>query len=162
LPQFIDNGAVKITAAVEYAMQALLEIADPANQNRPVTAKEIAKSQNISVKFLESILTKLKQGSILVSVRGPAGGYQLAREPVAISVADVIRCIEGPLAAVGEKAPELAKYKGSAKHLTNAWIATRVGLREVLEEISLANLIAGKFPKDISALLNKKDAWKRR
>jgi Rrf2 family protein len=153
---------VKITASVEYAMQALLEIADPTKQNRPVPAKEIANTQHISIKFLESILTKLKQGSILKSVRGPSGGYLLAKEPSAISVADVIRCIEGPLAAVGEKAPEFAKYRGSAKNLTNAWIATRVGLREVLEEISLANLVDGKFSKDISVLLNKKDAWKRR
>lgn len=153
---------MKITASVEYAMQALLEIAASSASSQPIAVREIAESQNISVKFLESILNKLKRGSFISSVRGPSGGYVLAKTPSEISVADVIRCVEGPLAAVGDKAPESAKYKGVAKHLTGAWIATRVALRDVLEELTLEQLMNGKYPRDISALLNRKDAWKRR
>lgn len=143
-------------------MQALLEISVSSELGQPVAAHEIAKAQNISVKFLESILNKLKRGSFIKSVRGPNGGYMLEKKPSDISVADVIRCVEGPLAAVGDKAPESAKYKGVAKHLTGAWIATRVSLRDVLEELTLEHLINGKYPKEISALINRKDAWKRR
>lgn len=143
-------------------MQALLEISASSELGQPIAAHEIAKSQNISFKFLESILNKLKRGSFIKSVRGPNGGYMLEKKPSDISVADVIRCVEGPLAAVGDKAPESAKYKGVAKHLTGAWIATRVALRDVLEELTLEHLINGNYPKEISALVNRKDAWKRR
>lgn len=153
---------MKITASVEYAMQALLEISAASELGQPIAVKEIAKSQNISIKFLETILNKLRRESFITSVRGPNGGYVLAKKPSEISVADVIRCVEGPLAAVGDKAPESAKYKGVAKHLTGAWIATRVALRDVLEELTLEHLINGKYPRDISALVNRKDAWKRR
>lgn len=153
---------MKITASVEYAMQALLEIANSTQAGRPIAASEIAKSQNISIKFLENILMKLRRGSIVRSIRGASGGYVLALDAKKISVADVIRCIEGPLAAVGDKAPESAKYRGNAKNLTDAWIATRVSLRDALEEISLEQLMRGEYNKEVTALLNRKDAWKRR
>lgn len=143
-------------------MQALLEIARSTLKGEPIAASEIAKSQNISIKFLESILTKLRKGSFVKSIRGSSGGYVLAVDPKSIFVADVIRCIEGPLAAVGEKAPESARYKGSAKHLTDAWIATRVALRDVLEDISLEDLSTGEYSREVEARLIRKDAWKRR
>lgn len=143
-------------------MQALLEIAVSTQASQPIAASEIAKSQKISIKFLENILMKLRKGSLVRSIRGASGGYILARDAAKISVADVIRCIEGPLAAVGDKAPESAKYRGIAKNLTDAWIATRVSLRDALEEISLEQLLQGEYNKDVTALLNRKDAWKRR
>lgn len=153
---------MKITASVEYAMQGLLEIAKSSEKGIPISAGAISKSQEIPLKFLESILLKLKKGSFVKSIRGNSGGYVLSREPSQIFIADIIRCIEGPLAAVADRAPESTKYKGNAKHLTEAWIATRVALREVLEKISLDDLSKGQYSKEIETRLKLKDAWKRR
>lgn len=153
---------MKITASVEYAMQALLEIANSSQAGKPIAAREIADVQGIPLKFLENILAKLRHGSIIESIRGASGGYILTRAASDISVADVIRCVEGPLAAVGDKAPESAKYKGNAKHLTDAWIVTRVSLRDALEEISLDQLLTGEYKRGTNSMLTRKDAWKRR
>ncbi len=151
---------MKITASVEYAMQALLEIA--AHDGSPVSAHLISEEQGIPLKYLESILRKLTQAAILTSTRGPQGGYQLSRPLNRINVADVIRVIEGPLAAVGNRAPEAAKYRHSAKHLTDVWIATRVALRDVLEQITLDDIFRGEFDPKIRQALRRKDAWSRR
>jgi len=153
---------VKITASVEYAMQALLEIAKSTERGLPISAGSISQSQDIPLKFLESILLKLKKGLFVESIRGNSGGYVLSKEPSQIKIADVFRCIEGPLAAVADTAPEFTKYKGHAKNLTDAWIATRVALREVLEKISLEDLSRGNYSKEIESRLKSKDAWKRR
>lgn len=151
---------MKITASVEYALQALTEIA--VRDGESVSAQAIADDQSIPLKFLESILRKLTQAGILTSFRGPQGGYRLARPADELTVAEVIRVIEGPLAAVGDRAPEAAKYKRSAKHLTEVWIATRVALREVLEDITIEDILAGTFDSKIRQSLRRKDAWSRR
>lgn len=156
------NVAMKITAGVEYALQALLVIAAHAADGTKVTAQEIANSQQIPLKFLEKQLNLLRNAGFLVSERGSKGGYSLMRDPKNIFIADVIRVIEGPLAAVADKAPELAKYRNEAKHLTEVWIATRVALRNVFERISLQDILDGKYETGIIKLINTKDAWKRR
>lgn len=153
---------MKITAAVEYAVQALLEIAVATSKGGRINAHEISELQKIPVKFLEKQLGLLKRAGIIKSERGSRGGYSLAKSSADIYVADVIRVIEGPLAAVSDKAPELAKYKGAAANLTEIWIATRVALRNVLENISLQDIVEGKYEKQIVNLISTKDAWKRR
>jgi Rrf2 family protein len=151
---------VKITVSIEYALQALAEIS--AEGSERVAARDIAARQDIPIKFLEAILRKLTVANILNSTRGPQGGYQLAKSPDEITVAEIIRIIEGPLAAVGDSAPESTKYRRSAKHITEVWIATRVALRDVLERITLAQIIEGEFDPKIKQAIRRKDAWSRR
>lgn len=155
-----DNVAVKITVSVEYALQALTEIAH--QDEVPLSAQEISSRQAISTKYLESILRKLTNAGILVSSRGPQGGYRLSRSADEVTVADVIRAIEGPLAAVGDRAPEETKYRRTAKHLTEVWIATRIALRDVLERITLAEIVTGDFDSRLKQALKRRDAWSRR
>lgn len=159
----MDNVAVKITVSVEYALQALVEIASISDGNGGVlTSQEIASAQTIPTKFLEAILRKLTHAGVLISSRGPRGGYRLAKPAEEITVAEVIRIIEGPLAAVGDRAPEATKYRRSAKNLTSVWVATRVALRDALENITLADIVEGDFENEIRQLLRRKDAWVRR
>jgi Rrf2 family protein len=159
----VDNVAVKITVSVEYALQALTEIASRQESSETaLPAHEIAHAQEIPAKFLESILRKLKKSGVLNSTKGPNGGYTLARSSEDITVADIIRSIEGPLAAVGDRAPEATRYRKSTKHLTEVWIATRVALRDVLENVTLEDIVNGQFDNEIRSLLRRKDAWTRR
>ena len=154
---------MKITVSVEYAVQALLEIASQEkDQGSVISSHEIASRQGIPPKFLETILRKLSQAGILISNRGPQGGYKLSRSSDQVTIAEVIRVIEGPLAAVGDRAPEATKYRRSAKHLTEVWIATRVALRDVLETITIADVLTGDFEVEIKQLLRRRDAWTRR
>lgn len=141
-------------------MQALVEIS--ALDGDPISAYVIAEEQGIPLKYLESILRKLTRAGLLTSSRGPQGGYRLSRDANKITVADVIRVIEGPLAAVGNRAPEATKYRHSAKHLTDVWIATRVALRDVLEQITIEDVRRGQFDTRINQALRRKDAWSRR
>lgn len=127
-----------------------------------ISAEEISVKRDIPEKFLEGILTLLRKRGLVNSYRGPAGGFELAKKPDAIAVADVIRIIDGPLAAVRGFAPEELEYAGSVKHVSDVWIATRVALRSVLENISIADILQGDFNPAIWKLLNEKDARKRR
>ena len=158
----MDNVAVKITVSVEYALQALLEVAGGSQGETALSANEISINQEIPGKFLEAILRKLTRAGLLVSSRGPHGGYRLARPAEDITVAEVIRVIEGPLAAVGDRAPEATKYRRSAKNLTKVWIATRVALRDSLENMTITDILEGDFPSEIKQALRRKDAWTRR
>lgn len=153
---------MKITATAEYSMQALLLIADSTRRGKKLSAQEISNSQGIPQKFLEKQLSVLRQAGFISAERGSKGGYTLAIDAQEIYVADVFRAVEGPLAAVSDKAPELAKYKGVAVHLTEVWIATRVSLRNVLEKISLQDILDGEYPGNVSKMIEAKDAWKRR
>ena len=145
-------------------MQALLHLAAAYESDEDLlsTTEEISSKEGIPNKYLESILRSLRQGGIIESHRGASGGYKLARPPKEISVADVMRVLDGPLAAVRGERPEDIKYKGSARSLPDVWIATRVALREVLEEVSLAHIISGNFPAKINKLSSQPGAWERR
>jgi Rrf2 family protein len=140
----------------------MVEIAAATKSEVLISAEEISLKREIPAKFLEGILTTLRKAGVVNSYRGPAGGFELARSARDISVADVIRIIDGPLAAVRGYAPEEIEYPGSAKHLPDVWIATRVALRNVLERISIAEILAGEFESSIMKLVNEKDSRKRR
>lgn len=153
-----------ISARVDYAMRALLELAaaQRAEPRSLVKGDAIAEKHGIPTKFLVGVLTTLRTAGILSSMRGKDGGFRLARPAADISVADVMRALEGPLAEVRGERPEETEYLGAAEHLRDVWIATRVALRSVLETTSLDDIESGKLPSTVANLLAAPGAWARR
>jgi Rrf2 family protein len=149
---------VRISAKTDYAVRAAAELA-AAEPDRPVKAERIAEAQAIPLNFLENILGQLRQAQIVQSRRGPEGGYLLARPAAEISIADLIRAIDGPLAGVGGERPQNLEYTGPAEPLRDVWIAVRASLRGILENVTLADLAGGRLPKEIQALTKDHDAW---
>lgn len=150
-----------ITARVDYAVRTLLEIArDPAAGS--VKADAIATAQQIPPKVLETVLGELRRGNLVTSRRGPDGGYRLARPAAEISVADVIRAVESPLASVRGQRPEDIKYAGAAEPLQKVWIALRVNIRSVLENVTIEDIAADRLPGFVDSLTADPGAWARR
>jgi Rrf2 family protein len=149
---------VHISAKAEYAMRALLTLA--ADPGGAMTADRLAGAQAMPVKFLENILLDLRRGGLVVSQRGAEGGYRLARPATEITAADVLRLVDGPLAEVRGGRPESAAYEGPAAHLQEVWVAARASLRAVLEQVTLADIVSGRFPRPVARLLDDPDAWK--
>jgi Rrf2 family protein len=149
---------VRVTAKVDYAVRAAIELGGaPAGQ--PVKGERIATAQQIPMKFLENILAELKRSGLIASQRGAEGGYWLARPPSEITVADLIRAVEGPLANVRGMQPQDVTFEGSAEPLQRLWISVRASLRRVLEHVTIADLVAGTLPSDVRALADDPDAW---
>ena len=156
---------MRITAKVDYAVRAAVELAAHAAANgvrAPMKGDAVARAQVIPVRFLESILSELRRSGIVGSQRGSDGGYWLARPAEEVSVADIIRAVEGPLADVHGTPPEELEYLGAAVDLQRVWIATRVALREVLEATTLADIATGSLPADVVARAKRPDGWARR
>jgi Rrf2 family protein len=152
--------AVRISAKADYAVRAATELA--AAKDGPTKGDVIARSQDIPLRFLENILGDMRQHGLVRSQRGADGGYWLAKPARDISVADVIRAVEGPLAAVRGEAPEAVDFKGSAESLGRLWVAVRASLRGVLENVTLADLVEGKLPARVDRLADDPEAWVRR
>jgi Rrf2 family protein len=152
---------VRISAKADYAVRATIELA-AAGEGATVKGERVAEAQQIPLHFLENILGDLKQAGLVATRRGPEGGYRLARSPADVSVADVIRAVEGPLASVRGDGPECLEYEGSAEPLQRVWIALRGNVRAVLETVSLADLVSGKLPRSVAQLARDPDAWARR
>ena len=146
-----------ISAKVDYAVRALCTLAD--GDGSPVTAESLAKSQHLPAKFLESILNDMRRAGLLVSQRGAEGGYRLSRPAASITVAEVIRPLDGPLAEVRGLRPEAATYEGSAEHLQDVWVAVRASLRAVLEQVSIADIVSGQLPRSVQRLTTEPGAW---
>ena len=151
---------MQVTARVEYALRAVAELA--AHPEAPLSRGDIAQAQNLPGKFLESILRDLTREGILVSRRGSGGGFQLARPPSEISLAEVVRAMDGPLAVVRGIAPEGVTYSGAAAALTQVWVAVRAAVRTILEDTTLADLASGELPDHVRELISAEDAWHRR
>jgi Rrf2 family protein len=151
---------VRVSAKADYAVRAALELA--VAEGGPVKGDRIAESQDIPLKFLENILIDLRNAGLVRTQRGPEGGYWLARPAKEIAVADVIRAVEGPLAAVRGEPPEALDYHGAAESLQTVWIALRANLRGVLEQVSLAEVAAGDLPEALVQLTQAPEAWSRR
>ncbi|HUB72053.1 MAG TPA: Rrf2 family transcriptional regulator [Acidimicrobiales bacterium] len=147
---------MQISAKSDYGVRALLVLA---SHPGPMTADELAADQKLPPKFLGVILNDLRRAGIVVSHRGREAGYELARPASKISVADIIRALEGPLAEVHGVRPELAVYEGAAQHLQEAWIAVRASLRAVLERVSVENLVTGDLPPEVARLVADPDSW---
>jgi Rrf2 family protein len=152
---------VRISAKVDYAMRALVELA-ASGTGSPVTAERLADAQGIPQKFLQNILLELRRAGIVASHRGPDGGHALARPADRITVADVIRAVDGPLGSVAGHAPEDMVYQGSTMRLRDTWVAVRASVRGVLEGITLDDIASDHLPASISGLLDGDDAWARR
>ena len=150
---------MRISAKADYAVRAAAELAAAAGSERPVKAERIATAQDIPANFLENILSELRHAGIVRSQRGPDGGFRLARPAGQVTVADVIRAVEGPLASVRGGPPEEATYPGAAQALPRVWIAVRASLRAVVERVTLADLAAGKLPARIDRLAGDPEAW---
>jgi Rrf2 family protein len=151
---------VRISARADYAVRALAELA--ARGSEAVTAESISRAQGVPLKFLLGILGELRRAGLVRSQRGPSGGYLLDRPPGDITIADVMRAVDGPLASVQDAKPEDVSYPGPAAKLQDVWIAVRASLRQVLEEVTIGHLLAGKLPDDVEALTKSEDAWARR
>ena len=152
---------MQVSARVDYGTRALAELASR-QDGELITSEDLARLQGIPVKFLEGILTQLRRAGLVYSKRGVDGGYRLGRPADQISVADVFRALDGPIAAVRGLAPEDMSYPGAAEHLREVWVATRAALRSVLEEVTLADLVSGELPEQTRALLVVPGAWERR
>jgi Rrf2 family protein len=150
---------MRISAKADYAVRAAVELAAAADDDKPVKAERIATAQHIPLNFLENILGELRHAGIVRSQRGAEGGFRLARPANQITVADVMRAVEGPLASVRGGPPEDASYGGAATALARVWIAVRANLRAVVERVTLADVAAGRLPSRVDKLAEDPEAW---
>jgi Rrf2 family protein len=151
-------GPVRITARVDYAIRAALELAAAAPD--PLTADRIATAQGIPSRFLQAILRDLQHARLVNSQRGREGGYRLALPAAEISIARVMRVEQGFLADVHGQRPEDVDYPGPAATLGTVWVAARASYRRVLEEVTLADVIAGELPAHVTELAQLENAWR--
>ena len=126
------------------------------------TRSELAEAQTIPPKFLEAILADLKKAGLVLALRGSTGGYLLAHAADTVTIADVVRAVDGPLAAVRGVAPEAVRYTGAAEPLRDVWIATRASIRTVLESTTIGDLLSGDLPVAVTSLLSSEGAYERR
>lgn len=151
---------MQVSARVDYALRAAAELAWAAlGGTGPLKGERISEKQGIPKKFMENILLDLKRWGIVRTQRGATGGYWLARPASEISLAEVVRAVEGPLANVRGEWPEAVEYQGAAKPLTEVWIAVRANLRAVLETVTLADLVEGSLPTTVEELTRDPEAW---
>jgi Rrf2 family protein len=149
---------VRVSAKADYALRALIEIAQRSD-GLPVSAEELGRLQQIPHGFLQAILADMRRAGIVVSQRGQSGGWRLARGAADVSVADVIRAVDGPLVSVYGLRPEAVSYNESAEILQRVWIAARSALREVFENVTLDGLAARTLPPEVERLTLDDDAW---
>ena len=155
---------MRVSAKADYALRALIEMAardgDPgATDGRPVSAEELGRLQDIPHNFLQAILADLRRAGIVLAQRGQAGGWRLAKPAESVSVADVIRAVDGPLVSVYGLRPEAVSYNERADTLQRVWIAARHSLRDVFEQVTVSDLVAGKLPPEVARLTEDEDAW---
>ncbi|MFF1496216.1 RrF2 family transcriptional regulator [Streptomyces sp. NPDC058304] len=149
---------MRISARADYAVRAALQLA-ASQDDGPVKAEAIADAQDIPHKFLEGILNDMRRGGLVLSQRGGNGGYRLAKPAQSISIADVIRVVDGPLVSVrGVRPPDLS-YTGPAQSLLPLWIALRANVREILDGVTLADVASSDLPSHVSALADTPGAW---
>ena len=152
---------MRISAKTDYAVRAVAELA-AAPEGRWVKTESVSNAQDIPLPFLLNILAELRTAGLVRSRRGVDGGYQLARKATAVTVADVIRAVDGPLANIAGSNPEDLAYSGAAVALRDTWVALRASMRSVLEGVTLADLASGTLPADVREHLTDDDAWRAR
>jgi Rrf2 family protein len=151
---------VQISARGDYAVRAALSLA----QSHPalMSAQAIAQDQQMPRKFLEAVLADLRRAGVVRAQRGAEGGYTLSQSPRDVTIGQILRAVDGPLAGVRGLRPEETKYSGAAENLPNLWVAVRAAVREVVDEVSLADLISGRLPAHVRKLTTRPDAWQPR
>lgn len=150
---------MRVSAKSDYALRALIEMAR-SDGDAATSAEELGGRQDIPRGFLQAILADLRRAGIVRSQRGQSGGWRLAREASAVSIADVIRAVDGPLVSVYGLRPEEVSYNDSAEVLQQVWVAARTSLREVFEEVSLHDLASGALPALVAAMTEDEEAWR--
>jgi Rrf2 family protein len=148
---------MRVSAKADYALRAVVEIA--AAGPDPIKGERISQAQAIPLKFLENILVELKHSGLVLAQRGSEGGYRLARPAEQITLAEVIRAVEGPLANVRGIRPETLDYPGAAGPLREVWVAVRANLRAVLEAVTVADIAHERLPMIVLSLTNEAEAW---
>jgi Rrf2 family protein len=148
---------VRVSAKADYAVRALVELAT-GGEGTPIKGEAISTAQDIPMPFLENILSELRHSGLVQSRRGAEGGYWLSRLPREVSIADVIRAVEGPLATVRGQPPDELRYTGSAEPLARVWTALRSNVRDVLENVTLADVVANELPPNVERLLEPREA----
>lgn len=153
-----QNGAVRISTKADYAVRAAVELAARAGDERFTKADELARAQGLPLSFLENILGELRAAGLVQTRRGAEGGYRLALPGDQITIADVVRAVEGPLASVRGEPPERVSYAGAAAPLQEVWIAVRASVRSVCERVTLADVAGGRLPDHVRELATDPDA----
>jgi Rrf2 family protein len=148
---------VQISAKTDYAVRALLSLA--AREPELTKVDAVVAEQGLPRKFVEAILGELRRAGLVRSQRGADGGYGLARPAADITLGSVIRAVDGPLAEIRGLRPDETEYANVAEHLPELWIAVRSALRSVLDEVTIAQLLSGKFPAHVRRLIDTPDAW---
>ncbi len=149
---------MKVSARTDYALRAVIELAG--SGDGPTSAVSLSLAQQIPKQFLDLILGDLRRAGMIVSQRGASGGFKLARPADEISIADVIRAVDGPLATVRGERPHDLAYEGSAEALQEVWIAVRAELRRLLEHVTLADVASGKLPAVVTDIVADAEVWK--
>ncbi len=150
---------MRVSAKTDYAVRALIELASRSD-GTAVTAEELAQLQEIPHGFLQAILADLRRAGVVGSQRGQAGGWRMARDAGTVTVADVMRAVDGPLVSIHDVRPEAVRYNETAAGLQQVWIAARSSLREVLEQVTIGALVARDLPDQVSARTEDEDAWR--
>lgn len=150
---------MRVSTKSDYALRALIELA-ASGATDAVSAEELGRRQDIPHGFLQAILADLRRAGVVASQRGQAGGWRLARDPGEVTVADVIRAVDGPLVSVYGLRPEAVAYNETAQLLQPVWIAARSALREVFEAVSIRNLADQSLPPAVQARTQDEEAWK--
>jgi Rrf2 family protein len=151
-------GSVRISARVDYAVRAAVELAAVAPDS--LTSDKIAQAQGIPARFLQAILGDLQHARLVTSQRGREGGYRLALPPSEVSIARVMRVEQGFLAEVHGQRPEDVAYPGAAAPLAHVWVAAREAYRRVLENVTLADVVAGSMPPEVAEMIELESAWR--
>ena len=149
------------SARANYAGRALLELS-AATPGERLTRDELAQAQDIPRRYLEAILIDLRQAGLVTGLRGPSGGYLIGRAPDAITVGEVVRTVDGPLSLVQGERPENVRYAGASEHLVELWVGLRAAVRSVLDDVTLADLLAGRLPQRVQDLIATPEAWQPR
>ena len=149
---------MRVSAKSDYALRALIEMASQ-DDSAAVSAEQLGKRQDIPHGFLQAILADLRRAGIVISQRGQSGGWRMARSPGEVSVADVIRAVDGPLVSVYGLRPEAVTYNDTADVLQHVWIAARRSLRDVFEQVSIQQLAEHRLPKAVTSRTADEDAW---
>ncbi len=150
---------MRVSAKADYAVRAAVELA--AAGEGPVKGDRIAAAQDIPLRFLENILGELRHAGIVQSQRGQEGGYWLNRPADEITLAQIIRVVEGPLASVRGRRPDEIAYGGAAEPLQRVWVALRANIREILESVTLADVVADELPDVVRELTDRAEVWQQ-
>jgi Rrf2 family protein len=151
-----------VSAKADYAVRAMVTLAADGADKAPVKGDRIAEAQEIPLRFLENILGELRHAGLVQSRRGMDGGYWLAKPPDDVTLAEIIRAVEGPLASVRGEPPNELSFTGAAKPLREVWIALRANIRDILESVTLADVVAGDLPEPVRGIAARPDVWRAR